>query len=125
MTTIDTSQVRQLAAQLAKAGPAVVPAAERAVTLAAAAVQKDMRAAARGHRRFRSFPSSITTDQRRLTAEVGPDKRRRQGALGNVLYFGTANNGPVLPHPSESLEAGAQVLAKTVAGIAVESVTYR
>lgn len=31
-----------------------------------------------------------------LGAEIGPDKDRRQGALGNLLEFGSVNNAP---HP--------------------------
>lgn len=47
-----------------------------------------------------AYPSSITYDTR-LTpggavAEIGPDKAKRQGALGNLLEFGSVNNPP---HP--------------------------
>lgn len=30
-------------------------------------------------------------------AEIGPDKGRRQGALGNLLEYGSVNNAPI-PH---------------------------
>jgi hypothetical protein len=52
-----------------------------------------------------SFPSSVTTDIRGLTAEVGPDKNKRQGALGNLLHFGTSKSGPTLPNPQTYLDA--------------------
>jgi hypothetical protein len=31
------------------------------------------------------------------TADIGPDKGRRQGALGNLLEYGSVNNPPI-PH---------------------------
>lgn len=46
-----------------------------------------------------SFPASITYETKvslsGVEAEIGPDKNRRQGALGNILAFGTSKNGPV------------------------------
>lgn len=44
----------------------------------------------------RLYPSSITYDRNGLDAEIGPDKTRRQGALGNLLEFGSVNNAPHL-----------------------------
>lgn len=44
------------------------------------------------------YPSSITFDVERtaegVEAEVGPDKELQQGALGNLLEFGSVNNPP-------------------------------
>lgn len=43
-----------------------------------------------------AFPYSITYDVRgrdnQIEAEVGPDKSRAQGALGNLVEFGSVNN---------------------------------
>lgn len=48
----------------------------------------------------RYFPQSITYETRELatsaTGIIGPDKARVQGALGNLLYFGTSRDAPVL-----------------------------
>ena len=48
-----------------------------------------------------AYPRSITYDLwqgfRGPTAEIGPDKSRRQGALGNILEYGTVKNAPI-PH---------------------------
>lgn len=49
-----------------------------------------------------AYPSSISYDLMSvgaavagvLSAEIGPDKARRQGALGNLLEFGSVNNPP-------------------------------
>lgn len=48
----------------------------------------------------RHYPSSISYDVDRdpetgtVRLEVGPDKAKVQGALGNILVFGTRNNSP-------------------------------
>lgn len=49
----------------------------------------------------RSYPNSISYDVSfgaalvgRVEAEVGPDKNRPQGALGNLIEFGSVNNPP-------------------------------
>lgn len=48
-----------------------------------------------------AYPNAITYDMRDgmrgPEAEIGPDKGRRQGALGNILEFGTINSAPI-PH---------------------------
>lgn len=48
-----------------------------------------------------AYASSITYDIKRwgmgAIAEIGPDKGRRQGALGNLLEYGSVNNAPI-PH---------------------------
>lgn len=55
------------------------------------------------------YPNSISYDIKHGTnwveAEVGPDKDRRQGALGNLLEYGSVNNPPH-PHltPAGDLE---------------------
>jgi len=53
-----------------------------------------------GLRHAPAYPRSITYDVRQGAAgpeaEIGPDKNRRQGALGNLLEFGSVKNSP---HP--------------------------
>lgn len=48
-----------------------------------------------------AYASSISYDLKRwgmgAIAEIGPDKGRRQGALGNLLEYGSVNNAPI-PH---------------------------
>ena len=56
----------------------------------------------------RAYPSSITYDTQQTatggtSAEIGPDKGKRQGALGNLIEFGSANNAPI-PHLGPALE---------------------
>lgn len=46
-----------------------------------------------------SISYDVTEDGTAIEAEIGPDKARRgrQGALGNILEFGTSRNAPI-PH---------------------------
>lgn len=122
--TFDMREVNRLAVTLAAASTRVVPALAPVIEQAAVTVRDDLRDAARAASRdgtTRHFPRSITHDVRGLSAEIGPDKNRRQGALGNLLYFGGARSGPVLPPPGESLRrhAGAIADAAAVAAAAV------
>jgi hypothetical protein len=102
--TIDADELGALAVRLAGAGRRAVPLVREVVAKAAQDVQDDLREKARGHATFPHFPRSITHDVRGLDAEIGPDKNARQGALGNILYFGTARTGPVLEHPARAVD---------------------
>lgn len=52
-----------------------------------------------------SISYDITRGATWVEAEVGPDKDRRQGSLGNIFEFGT-NDTPPIPHmmPAADLE---------------------
>lgn len=96
----DVSELNALAADLGKIPGRMVKPMIGAVTKSSAGVRDAMRAEARGHAHFPHFPSSITAEVKvrvgQIEAEIGPDKGLTQGALGNILYFGTSKNGPVL-----------------------------
>jgi hypothetical protein len=104
MFTFDMREVNRMAAKLGRADAAVVAPLALVVAETATATRDILREDATGHPKARHFPRSITHDVRGLTAEIGPDKGRTQGALGNLLYFGSVNNAPVLPPPTSALE---------------------
>jgi hypothetical protein len=93
-----------LLASLRKAGSqAVVVQAEKVVKKAAVQVKKGWIANAKqsvaGAGHARAYPYSITFDDPvrgpgHVEVEVGPDKNRRQGALGNLIEYGSVNNPP-------------------------------
>lgn len=107
MTLIDLSEVRALATDLGRTTKVVEREADRVLERGALGVKnkmvEDARASHDGH--ARRFAGSISYDRRygvgRLGYEIGPDKDRPQGALGNLLYFGSENNAPTL-----DIEAG-------------------
>lgn len=98
-----TADVRALV-QLAVAFERNIPEAERAmvaaVTRGALNIKNDWRDNARASsgRHARLYPNSISYDVTPIPggaqAEIGPDKGRAQGALGNLLEFGSVNNPP-------------------------------
>lgn len=101
MVRMESSQVRELAADLGRVPAKSVPAVDQVMKRGANNVKRDMRRHAEGHPTFPHFPRSISYDRvpsedERITYEIGPDKDRMQGALGNLLYFGSSNNAPVL-----------------------------
>jgi hypothetical protein len=103
MTSIDMSEVMDLAHDLGKIPGRLVNEVDAVVKKAADNVKKDMVNYAQfsvGGGYAKHFPRSISYDRAakfgEIAYEVGPDKGRTQGALGNLLYFGSANNAPVL-----------------------------
>jgi hypothetical protein len=64
-------------------------------------IKRSAKSRAAGHPHLPFYAASITYDSQRsgmtLTGEVGPDKGRKQGALGNIAEFATGHHGPVLP----------------------------
>jgi hypothetical protein len=103
---MDLSELVQLADDIAGAPQRIIAAVTPAVKRGAYNIKTDafwriqsMIAGGRGY--ARQYPYSISYDiygaPSRVVAEIGPDKDRAQGALGNLLEFGSSNNAP-LPH---------------------------
>lgn len=97
----DTSGLDALSGDLAAAARAVVAGCRQVVSRGALNVKRDWanNARASSGRHAPAYPSSIGYD---LTpapgggtgAVIGPDKAARQGALGNLLEFGSVKNPP-------------------------------
>lgn len=98
MSEVDMSQVDRLADDLEAVAAEAAPKVKKVVEKGAVNIKNGMRQDATGHPRSRYFPSSISYDitDGGMGAEIGPDKDRVQGDLGNLLYFGSSNNAPVL-----------------------------
>ncbi|TDE02837.1 hypothetical protein [Jiangella asiatica] len=98
--TVDASEVLRVAADVGKMPGRAVKEGRAVVEKGALNTKNQMRDEASGHPTFPAFPNSITYDIEygvgKIEAEIGPDKDKTQGALGNLLYFGSSNNGPVL-----------------------------
>jgi hypothetical protein len=71
-------------------------------------IKTDARRRVTGLKHAPAYPSSITYDSHEVAgsawAEIGPDKQRRQGALGNLLEYGSVKNAP-RPHMRPAAEA--------------------
>lgn len=96
----------------------------KAVKFTAHGIRDTAREFASGIAHAPHYPRSISYDVtgrgvgKGAYAEIGPDKSKRQGALGNILEYGTVNNapyahlGPALDRWGPDLEVG---LAKAAA----------
>lgn len=110
MISWDFSGLHHLEAGLGKVPAAALPAAERLLGKTSLIIKKDAQRRISGHPHSPAYPYSIGYDIYHLPGEVrsriGPDKNKRQGALGNILELGTVNNPP-LPHlvPATDAEA--------------------
>lgn len=115
MTSIDLHEVRALATDLGKASGAVEKEADRVLERGALGVKnkmvEDAQARHQGHAKH--FSRSISYDpDGHLGYEIGPDKERRQGALGNLLYFGSRNNAPTLDIEAGLIEEEPKLLSE-------------
>lgn len=84
-----------------------------AVQVTCKKVRDDARQRVMGHRYLPAYPYSITYSTRygvdSIEGEIGPDKGRAQGPLGNIIEFGTSKNAPI-PHLGPALDANADDL---------------
>lgn len=94
----DVSELNQLAADLAEAGVLAGPRALGVVTRGSLNVKNEARKLAPSGPYTPRYPASITYDvtveRDRIVGEIGPDKDLPQGALGNLLEYGTARDAP-------------------------------
>lgn len=88
----------EVAAELIRASETGREEIRKILSRGAANIKRDMRRDARSNGSYQHFYRSISydLDESEMEAEIGPDKDKKQGALGNILYFGTSNNAPEL-----------------------------
>lgn len=97
--SIDTSELRTLAADLAQASLKANLAVRPVVQKGALNIKKGWQSRWSGLAHAPAVDESVTYDTKitasGFEAEIGPDKDRRQGALGNLLEFGSIKNAPI------------------------------
>lgn len=104
-----TQGLRELIADLDKAQSAAIDEVRGVVAKGALNIKNDWRRRWSGHPHIPLLPRAINYDIRMergtgVEAEIGPDKDRPQGPLGNLIEFGTATSAP-LPGGLPALEA--------------------
>ena len=108
--TVDTSELRALAADLTSAPLRVALGARAVVFKGAMNVKSQLRREMGGSRSFKGFGRDIDFDllDGGLTAEIGPHSGRgNPGAGANIAYFGTSRGGGTVPDPQGALDAEA------------------
>jgi HK97 gp10 family phage protein len=115
---IDTSDLEKLADDLEQASKDILEEVKKVTAKGALNVKKDAQRRISGLAHAPAYPRSISYDVRThgmvVEAEIGPDKNKRQGPLGNILEFGTVNNPPH-PHLSPALDAETSTYERYVA----------
>jgi hypothetical protein len=94
------------------------------VTKGAHNIKDDAARRIRGLSHAPLYPRSITYDAyptwSGARAQIGPDKDKRQGSLGNLLEYGSVNNAPH-PHLAPALAAEAPRFERAVEDAAVKA----
>lgn len=120
----DFSETRVLVDALTTATRVLPKDAAAVVARGAYNIKKDAARRVTGLKHAPAYPRSITYDTYvSLTgpsAEIGPDKSRRQGALGNLIEYGSVNNAPI-PHMLPAGEAEAPRFEKAMEDLAVRA----
>lgn len=95
---IEQSELRQLIVDLDRAQSRAVTEVRGVVERGAVNIKKDWAQRWSGHRRYTALPRAVTYDVAyglgSVSAQIGPDKNLPQGALGNIIEFGTVHNAP-------------------------------
>lgn len=94
----DVDGITELVADLSDAPGRAQRKVDGVVRKGAVNVRDDWRDLAASYDHAPLYPLSITFDTKwegsAYVAEVGPDKDKPQGALGNLIEYGSANNPP-------------------------------
>ncbi|MGC5033076.1 hypothetical protein [Micromonospora sp. DT229] len=95
--------------------------ARKVVQRGALQIKRDAQQRISGLKHAPAYPHSITYDTKETpggaVAEIGPDKNRRQGALGNILELGTVKNPP-RPHMIPAAQAEEPKFERALADLA-------
>lgn len=104
---IDTRELKRLEVDFAEAAQLAPKESRQAVEVSAFNIKTSAARRVGGLRHAPAYPRAISYDMRTTTggteAEIGPDKNRRQGALGNLIEYGSVNNSPH-PHMAPAAE---------------------
>jgi len=117
-----TSQgLAELIADLRSASEHAIEETRKVVARGSWNIKKDTRARWEGARYAPSLARAVTYDVTvtgtRVTGKVGPDKNKRQGALGNIYEYGTLDTAPQ-PALSPALDAEEPRFVKALEDVA-------
>lgn len=96
--SFDNSEILKLAADLGDAGRGAIPFATKAVAVTANRVKQSWRGKVAGSPGLGGLAGALSYDVTAhvadVAAEIGYDKAKSQGPLGNVSEFGTSRHAP-------------------------------
>ena len=107
-TSIRVTGLNELVLQLDAATSRLPVEVQAVLGRAGLNIKKDAAARVGGRKYLPAYPRSISYDVSAklggYQVEVGPDKDRPQGPLGNIIEDGSVNSAPI-PHLSPALDA--------------------
>jgi hypothetical protein len=125
---LDSTGIGQLAEVLRKAPLLAVADAAAVVAKGALNIKRDAQRRVTGLKHAPAYPYSIGFDLKttlaQTSAEIGPDKQKRQGALGNLIEYGSVNNPP-RPHILPATEAEIPKFEKALEALAKKALGER
>lgn len=122
----DSSEVRKMVKGFEDAaGGPTMKEVTAVVFKGAMQIKQDSTRRASGMAHAPAYPRSIDFDMfvslRGPAAEIGPNKSKRQGALGNLIEYGSVNNPP-RPHMGPAAEAEEPKFARALEDLAVKAI---
>lgn len=92
-----TAELRQFAIAVGHIADGAYDEVDAVISKGALNVKSEMIADVSASRHFKGMAGSITYEHHNtrgvIRREIGPDKGRRGGSLGNIYYFGTSRGG--------------------------------
>lgn len=97
VTVSGLDDLNRFGVELGKIASKALPDVDAVLERGALNIKEDLVAGAKGSPHFKGMAGSISYDSMYGVGvaryEIGPDKSRRGGALGNIYYFGTSRGG--------------------------------
>jgi len=113
-----------LAAELRREAQIAAAEARKVVQKGSVNIKADWRRRWSGHAHAPRLPYAIGFDTKvlgsRIESEIGPDKDKPQGALGNLFEFGSIKNAPI-PGGAPALEAERPKFERAMEALAFSS----
>lgn len=118
--SITADGLDRLVVDLGHAGRKATIESMKVMAKAASKIRDGMREDFTGHNHAPSIPRAIDYTVRGLSIEVGVNKSGPQGALGNLLAFGSSKNAAVVDHTA-ALRRELPALERYLADVAEKS----
>lgn len=96
---VDAADLLKLGVDLEAAGVRALTGTREVVQRGALNIKRGTQKRWSGHAHAPALPRAVTYDTHDTltgaSAEIGPDKDKRQGALGNLFEYGSVKNAPI------------------------------
>lgn len=124
MDGVQVTGLHELIAGLGKGAARALPETRKVVERGALNIKRGTAQRWSGHPHIKRLPFAVTYDVSSeiggARAEIGPDKNRPQGALANLIEFGTPDGSPPIPALLPELDAETPRFQKALEDLGVQ-----